>query len=138
MDLFFNGWGSTASRLQLLREGSLLFTTQFPEIPGTHFIDSEGWKAESTSEPPSGFEHATPGLRIQRLNHWAIAPYKLDYTQKSCRSRLFAILHVTLTEETFVKEGFAVRFSQTTKFLHFDGIKFCEYPSSVVLALVYG
>ena len=32
----FYGWGSTASRLQPLRGGSLLFTTQFPEIPGTH------------------------------------------------------------------------------------------------------
>ena len=38
MALFF-GWGSTASRLQPLRGGSLLFTIQFPEIPGTHFID---------------------------------------------------------------------------------------------------
>ena len=35
----FNGWGSTASRLEPLRGGSLLFTTEFPEIPGTHFID---------------------------------------------------------------------------------------------------
>ena len=30
---------------------------------------SQGWKAESTLEPPSGFEHGTPGLGIQRLNH---------------------------------------------------------------------
>ena len=30
---------------------------------------SEGWKTESTLEPPSGFEHGTTGLRIQRLNH---------------------------------------------------------------------
>ena len=30
---------------------------------------SEVWKAESTLEPPSGFEHGTPGLGIQRLNH---------------------------------------------------------------------
>ena len=30
--------GSTASRLKPLRGGSLLFTTKFPEIPGTHFI----------------------------------------------------------------------------------------------------
>ena len=30
---------------------------------------SERWKAESTLEPPSGFEHGTPGLEIQRLNH---------------------------------------------------------------------
>ena len=35
---------------------------------------SEGWKAESTLEPPSGFEHETPALGIQRLNHLAIAP----------------------------------------------------------------
>ena len=35
----FYGWGSTASRLEQLRGGSLLFTTKFPEIPGTHFID---------------------------------------------------------------------------------------------------
>ena len=35
----FYGWGSTASRLQPLRGGSLIFTTKFPEIPGTHFID---------------------------------------------------------------------------------------------------
>ena len=35
---------------------------------------SEGWKAKSTLETPSGFEHGTPGLRIQHLNHLAIAP----------------------------------------------------------------
>ena len=35
----FYGWGSTASRLQPLRGGSLLFTIQFPESAGTHFID---------------------------------------------------------------------------------------------------
>ena len=35
----FHGWGSTASRLQPLRGDCLLFTTKFPEIPGTHFID---------------------------------------------------------------------------------------------------
>ena len=35
----FYGWGSTASRLEPFRGGSLLFTTKFPEIPGTHFIN---------------------------------------------------------------------------------------------------
>ena len=35
----FYGWGSTASKLEPLRGGSLLFTTKFPEIPGTHFIN---------------------------------------------------------------------------------------------------
>ena len=40
----FYGWGSTVSRLEPLRGGSLLFTTKFPEIPGTHFIDLERMK----------------------------------------------------------------------------------------------
>ena len=35
----FYGWGLTASKLEQLRGGSLLFTTKFPEIPGTHFIN---------------------------------------------------------------------------------------------------
>ena len=35
----FYGWGSTASRLEPLRGGSLLITTKFPEVPGTHSID---------------------------------------------------------------------------------------------------
>ena len=35
----FYGWGSTASRLEPLSGGSLLFATKFPKIPGTHFID---------------------------------------------------------------------------------------------------
>ena len=30
---------------------------------------SEGWEAESTLEPPSGFDHGTRGLGMQRLNH---------------------------------------------------------------------
>ena len=36
---FFFGWASTASRIEPLRGGSLLFIPKFPEIPGTHFID---------------------------------------------------------------------------------------------------
>ena len=42
----FYGWGSTASRLEPLWGGSVLFTTKFPEIPGTHFINLgiiKGW-----------------------------------------------------------------------------------------------
>ena len=35
----FYGRGSTASRLQPLRGGSLLFTIQFPERSGAQFID---------------------------------------------------------------------------------------------------
>ena len=40
MDPFY-GWSSTASRLELLRGCSLLFTTKSPEIPGT-LSTSEG------------------------------------------------------------------------------------------------
>ena len=42
----FYGWNSTALRLEPLQGGSLLFTTKFPEIPGTHFINlgrMNGW-----------------------------------------------------------------------------------------------
>ena len=42
----FYGWGSTVSKLEPLRGASLLFTTKFPEILGTHFIDLrriKGW-----------------------------------------------------------------------------------------------
>ena len=42
----FCGWGSTTSKLEPLRGGSLLFTTKFPEIPCAHFIDlgrTKGW-----------------------------------------------------------------------------------------------
>ena len=35
----FYGWDSTASTLEPLRGGSLLFTTKFQEIPRIHFID---------------------------------------------------------------------------------------------------
>ena len=35
----FYGRGSTASRLEPLQGGSLLFTTKFPDISGTHFSD---------------------------------------------------------------------------------------------------
>ena len=35
----FYRWGSTASRLEPLRGGSLFLNTKFPEIPGTDLID---------------------------------------------------------------------------------------------------
>ena len=35
----FYGWNSAASRLEPLRGGGLLFTTEFSEISGTHFTD---------------------------------------------------------------------------------------------------
>ena len=48
----------------------------------SHFV-------ESTLEPPSGFEHGTPGLEIQHLNHEAIAPWTMVTTIASFRAALF-------------------------------------------------
>ena len=71
----FYGWGSTASKLDPLRGGSLLFTTKFLEIQVLILSTSKGWKAESTLEPPGGFEHGTPGLGIQRLNRYHLISF---------------------------------------------------------------
>ena len=65
----FYGWGSTASRLEPLRGGSLHLSPSSQKSLVLILSTSEGRKAESTLEPPSGFEHGTPGLGIQRLNH---------------------------------------------------------------------
>ena len=43
---------------------SLRFTTNCPEIPGTHLSTLERWKAELTLDLPIGFEFGIPGLRI--------------------------------------------------------------------------
>ena len=64
----FYGWGSTASRLEPL------LAVYFLPLSSQEFLvlilpTSEGWKVESTLEPPSGFEHGTPGLGMQRLDH---------------------------------------------------------------------
>ena len=65
------------SRVCKLREETV-FATKFPEIRGTIWSTSEGWKAELTLEPPSSLELETPGLGIQRLNYLAIARQSPD------------------------------------------------------------
>ena len=47
----FYGWGSTASRLQPLWGGSLLFTIQSPEIPGTHWPRKDERLSRHRSHP---------------------------------------------------------------------------------------
>ena len=61
------GWVSTASRQEPIRGGSLLLTTKFQEIPGTHFTYLERMKAEPTLELHSAFELGIPLLG--NLNH---------------------------------------------------------------------
>ena len=59
------GWGSTASRLQSRRGGSLLFTIQFPEIPGTHFINLGSIKGWVDLGATQWFWTRDPGLGIK-------------------------------------------------------------------------
>ena len=57
-----------------LRGGSLLFTTKFPEIPGTHLIDLgkiKGWVDLGATHL---FWTWDPWIGNQRLNHYGIAP----------------------------------------------------------------
>ena len=59
----FYGRGSTAERLQSHYENAVYFLPLSSEkflVP--IWSTSEGWKAESTLEPPGGFEHRTIGL----------------------------------------------------------------------------
>ena len=61
----FYGWGSTASRLQIhYEEGFYFLPLSFPKFMVLISSTSEEWKAESTLEPPSRFQHGTPGLGI--------------------------------------------------------------------------
>ena len=69
MTLFY-GWSSTVSRLQIHNEETVNFLpSNSLEFLVLSWSDSEGWKAELTLEPLSGFETGTPGLEIQHLNH---------------------------------------------------------------------
>ena len=59
--------------LEPLWGGSLLFTTKFSEIPGTHFIDLGRMKGWVNLGATHWFWTQDPGLEIQHLNHWTIA-----------------------------------------------------------------
>ena len=63
----FYGWGSTASRLQSHYEESSLFTTKFPEIPGTNFIDLGRMKDWVKLGATQWFRTQNPCLQINSL-----------------------------------------------------------------------
>ena len=66
------GWGSTASKLQSHYDKAVYFLPLSSQIFLVLIWSTlEGWKSESTLEPPSGFEHGTPGLQIQQLENSA-------------------------------------------------------------------
>ena len=61
----FCGCGSIPSRLQRHYEEAVYFLPlRSQEFLVLIWSISEGWKAESTLQPPSAFEHWTPGLGI--------------------------------------------------------------------------
>ena len=69
MALFY-GWCSAPSMLQSQGEEAVYFLP----LSSQKFLvliwsTSGGLKAESTLQPLSSFEHGTPGLGLQRLNH---------------------------------------------------------------------
>ena len=73
----FYGWGSTVSRLYRghYEETIYFLPRSSQKLLVLIWSSSEGWKAESTVEPPSGFEHGTLGLGIQRLNVRSLLHY---------------------------------------------------------------
>ena len=60
------GCSSTVSRLQSYYKKTIYLLPLSPQkFLVLTWWTSEGWKAESTLEPPTGFEPRTPGLGIQ-------------------------------------------------------------------------
>ena len=77
----FYGWGLTASRLESLRGGSLLFTTKFPKISELIFWTWERWKLSQPWSHPvvlnmrplnceSSAWPARPLLQVYIYEHW--------------------------------------------------------------------
>ena len=62
--------GSTASNLQSNYKEAVYFLPLSSQKSLVIILSTlEGWKTESTLEPPGGFKRWTLGLGIQRLGH---------------------------------------------------------------------
>ena len=77
-----------------LRGDSFLFTTKFPEIPGTHLIALGRMKTKSTLKPPNGFEHGTLTTRSLMVNF----PNQIP----DCDSNSPALLDLFLSSDTSI------------------------------------
>ena len=64
MALFY-GWDSTASRLEPLWGGSLLFPIKFPEIGGTYFLSNQ--EVRTTQIPKSGLKEESMGPYVAKM-----------------------------------------------------------------------
>ena len=88
----FHGRGLTASRLEPLQGGNLLFTIKFLEIPGTHLIDLGRMKAWVDLRATQWFWTRDPGVGIQHLIHQTTAP-----SAKIPKTRFFIITSFMVT-----------------------------------------
>ena len=94
----FYGWGSTASRLEPLRGGSLLFTIQFLEIPGTHFIDLGRMKGSVNLGATQWFWAWDPWIANP-------APYSLGHSFTMAFSSLNPLVTKLYGKNHFAKSG---------------------------------
>ena len=87
----FYGGGSTGSRLEPLRGGSLLFTTTFPEIPATHVIDhgrmSQFWSQPVVlnTGPLDGESSALTNRPLLKIQLGTIVPISLGNNCAMCQ-----------------------------------------------------
>ena len=96
----FYRWGSSASRLQSHFKEAVYFL----QLSSQKFLvlilsTSEGWKAESTLEPPSGFEHGildweSSILTTRSLLKWSNNKIRFSFNQPNKKRRVARLVDV--------------------------------------------
>ena len=133
----FYGWGSTASGLVHFEEAVYFLPLSSQIFLVLILSTSEGQKAESALEPPSGFEHGTPGLEIQHLNHqtirvglvWAISA-SFIYTGRLIRAfSHLQTLNLTYCSKSSLLLAFCFWFNCMTNLT-----QICMTPEAVLMA----
>ena len=130
----FYGWSSTASRLEPLQGGSLLFTTKFPEIPGSHFIDQR--KDERLSQPwshpvvlnagPLDCESSTLTalLKFSTKLAWTLNKKNL-LASLHCLYALYHILNHRIENQSHLIHLARAKSKQNHFHLHYDQLVVC-------------
>ena len=97
----FYGWHPTASRLQPLRGGSLLFNIHFPEIPGNHFIDLRRMKGWVDLGGTQWFWTRNPW--IGNPAPWPLSQYVCPWIKKfGCNSLTWMTLKCECNQATYL------------------------------------
>ena len=97
----FYGWGSTASRLQgHYKEVVYFLPLRFQIFLVLIWSTAEEWKAESTPEPPSDFEHDTLGLKSSTdIYEWALNIYQELIDRRRWKNKQKRKAKLFLTEQ---------------------------------------